>query len=149
MLNNKNRLIFLFLILCFICGIFGNPILSNDNIDAFSHDKQLAKKSLNELNDLDNDDVDDDDLSNYYLDDDLHDENSLLADSRENKYLVKKSAPRRIFIGKRFLPSRISSDNRALSKMPGRISDIFGKRNGIHRIFIGKRGDIKRIFIGK
>jgi hypothetical protein len=63
-------------------------------------------------------------------------------DNQEVKYIIKKSAPRRIFIGKRYNADDL--------ERPVKYQNYFqGKRNGnIHRIFIGKRGDIKRIFIG-
>ena len=79
--------------------------------------------------------------------------------------LKKKSAPRRIFIGKRTLSSLFSNPEEEESaeyltsfnhdKKNPRRHLFLGKRslnaNGkrhIQRIFIGKRGDIKRIFIG-
>jgi hypothetical protein len=64
-------------------------------------------------------------------------------DNQEVKYIIKKSAPRRIFIGKRYNADELE---RQVIKYPNYFQ---AKRNGnIHRIFIGKRGDIKRIFIG-
>ena len=73
------------------------------------------------------------DLANYVDDED--------ADAGYN-YMIKKSAPRRIFIGKRYSPFSSQEDE---------LRDNYAaKRNNIHRIFIGKRfgHDIKRIFIG-
>lgn len=73
----------------------------------------------------------------------------------------KKSAPRRIFIGKRafaslYEPAEESGEYEDMVKKNPRRHLFLGKRsfknaNGkrhIQRIFIGKRGDIKRIFIG-
>ncbi len=80
----------------------------------------------------------------------------------------KKSAPRRIFIGRRSLSSFDSDEESnessvsSLDKKNPRRHLFLGKRSSHHaknaasaaakrhiqRIFIGKRGDIKRIFIG-
>lgn len=92
----------------------------------------------------------------------LADENDSESDSESDGgelYMSKKSAPRRIFIGKRHMPTydeflndyESGDAKRALylSRLNKYLNS--GKRNGqqqIHRIFIGKRGDIKRIFIG-
>lgn len=102
--------------------------------------------------------------NNDDFDEDLStpDESSELDFERDR---AKKSAPRRIFIGKRLsqtrpysseyesinelLNSLDKSQYRASKRQSAKVNDLFGKRNGqIHRIFIGKRGDIKRIFIG-
>lgn len=81
--------------------------------------------------------------------------------------LDKKSAPRRIFIGKRSMSSPYGNnldeedsnellESYSMDKKNPRRHLFLGKRsfkkaNGkrhIQRIFIGKRGEIKRIFIG-
>ena len=82
----------------------------------------------NEMTSGDNDDGEDDESN----DDD---------DDETNAY-VKRSAPRRIFIGKRYFSGRGGSDDD---------ESYVDKRANIHRVFIGKRKlahDIKRIFIG-
>ena len=78
-------------------------------------------------------------------------------------FIRKKSAPRRIFIGRRSLSSFDSDEDSSenvsgVDKKNPRRHLFLGKRTPsptysaakrhIQRIFIGKRGDIKRIFIG-
>jgi hypothetical protein len=74
---------------------------------------------------------------------DNDDEDEETNDDEANAYM-KRSAPRRIFIGKRYFSAgRGGSDDDDESYVD--------KRANIHRVFIGKRKlahDIKRIFIG-
>jgi len=142
----------LFISAFLIAGVLMNPISSSSNTNSelsriSAADKNNDLQSLLEresallnlkrkLSNNDDDDVSSaEELSSLLDDQDLEDLADQLDDNDyDGKIISKKSAPRRIFIGKR------------LSKTP---ASNGGKRNGqIHRIFIGKRGDIKRIFIG-
>lgn len=179
MLNN-NKFTFILVMSVFVCGVFMNPIedgqqtnslnsnsgvLNAVNNDAdfdpslFSKNRKLHLNYANLGDDLDGsvEEIDLPDLADQL--DELNED-----DFDKEKYFIRKSAPRRIFIGKRYQDDydELDRDYFNLDKKNARRHLFLGKRNQlqnprgnqgkrngqIHRIFIGKRGDIKRIFIG-
>ncbi|RMZ98194.1 hypothetical protein BpHYR1_020696 [Brachionus plicatilis] len=133
----SKRILIFSLVLLLVNGILSSPISSSEESNA------AVPKSNDQI------DFSSDELAQFLAENENYsgDDSSLMYED-DDSYLMKKSAPRRIFIGKRFLPRFFSDKPNFRSFSPG-LNDVFSKRNGIHRIFIGKRGDIKRIFIGK
>lgn len=125
----RNKFFILTLVFLLFNGIFNSSIESSD--DSSSSISKFSEKT----------DRGDDELEEFSLENDLEKESSFL--NEYESFMKKRSAPRRIFIGKRLIP-RYLMDERNLESL----NDLIAKRN-INRIFIGKRGDIKRIFIGK
>jgi hypothetical protein len=102
-------------------------------------------------------------IESYISDDDDEVESNEPDNDSAKKYMIKKSAPRRIFIGKRsdfFVnPNEFESSAEAeqnikkrnlllATRLLNRFNPNDKRNKHINRIFIGKRGDIKRIFIG-
>jgi hypothetical protein len=160
-----------------------NKIINNNNVENIHN-----RNNLNSLSDLKFKALIEDLLANYNIEnnEDLAEDaeespsfnqdylqdgsSSSDADNDSNndelvRFVSKKSAPRRIFIGKRdfitdydpsegsdainYLLHPLSMSKRDNLRRLSLLNQGGQKRNGqIHRIFIGKRGDIKRIFIG-
>jgi hypothetical protein len=137
-------------------------LLNKTPLDEYASDNNAA----DDESDSDQTYADDDEeqLEATGSEEDNNNNNNNLSERIANKlssYLStnKRSAPRRIFIGKRtnsvddadsFLTAGSGSGTDRfidVDKKNSRRHLFLGKRQ-IHRIFIGKRGDIKRIFIG-
>lgn len=126
---SSNKFLFLSILLL-LNGILNYAIESNE-------ENNPSLPNLNQNFDLKNE------LARYLFENEnfLNDDSSVEFEE-DDRFLIKKSAPRRIFIGKRLIPDYLNKKKSFPSLSPI-LSDFFAKRAGqINRIFIGKRGDI-------
>lgn len=123
-MSSKKLLIMSILLL--LNSILNNPIESNEETNP-----SLPK--LNQNFDFNNQ------LASYLVENDnILNEDFSIEDQEFERFLMKKSAPRRIFIGKRLIPEYLQEEKIKPSFSPI-LWDFFAKRGGqINRIFIGK-----------
>jgi hypothetical protein len=157
------RITNILLVLVLAYNVTMSPIGSDNKSSSLSHSSSDSSQNNEELarllklyiqtkkNLMENVLRDEQNYNDYKVNEDADDEeeeassNDDADDYETDTYLNKRSAPRRIFIGKRNsrMPVNYHPEDDAESYMD--------KRAQIHRVFIGKRKlahDIKRIFIG-